>query len=667
MFDRRDDQSHSSMTPALSGGLSHHARVPSKFQVGVEFEELFLKGCEAVTRRFNVLGGIGEGKLPDSILMVALEANSGVVCPGFLGSRRPAVEARLDRLFGRAGWKTQHVVAGRLAGEAAALAFYERGYIEHFRKNPDVLNWLCQNHSDVYDTAPSNVTSGLDYSAQELPGKGRHLHDIAIRRAVKALDRRFEGTELLEVRGPNSKGFCLSPGEIPFAFPDLIPKTEIPTVRPWWKPGTIEDFYQRSRRIVVLQFADTNCVLSEQGNQPEQNASFCARVASRFFLRMLPITTASQVGLGHLNELPWMLDKNTFPSDASGLPRALTTEECRSIIRALHEQFTHFFRKSTNSEALLGANPWLGFEKSAEFVLALNCLVEKRPLDYEQHKGFPDFSDMQVWSNALKHFWSHTYGEGKRPLHLARDGWIPMEYLSYRSDLIGQDREHCKRSVYIPGTSIRSSLTKNNRGQSADLEHLVETLTNFAVESIENPVVAEGTKSVRDDFCDRVRSWIAARGEDGSDRASVWRPIYEQIKEQFPDGTSNLVVVDSDGTGKSAQFIATMLEYFARQDDPRASIGVLLGGMKGTAFSPPLGVPNIADMYMLPSDSTSGRHLPDARWPFSFAEYSPDPKFNVEKHPARYLVLCWRSMQLYNQAVRDTYSTNASEESTSAS
>lgn len=655
-FDKLPPKNLSTSRAALSGSLSHHARAPAKFQVGMEYEDVFIQGCEAVTTRFNALGGIADLKLPDAVVVAAFEANSGVLCPGFLGSRRPQVEAKLNGLFGVGRWETQHVVAGRLAPEAAALRLYQEAYAVHFRENPAKLEWLCRNFSDVYDTDPSNVQSKFDYNHQEMPHKGRHLHDIAIRRAVHALGRTFEGAELLQVRGPKSEGFCLSPGEVPFPFDGQIPKTSVPNQKPWWKPNTIEDFYQRSRRIVVKEFMDSSYLNSEISHGSEPSTTYCARLASRFFLRMLPVVTSAQVSLGQLNELPWMLDRHSFPTDSTGLPRPVSAHEGYLIAKSLNEQFDHFFRKSSNQSALVSVTPWLGFEKSQEFVEVLRKISEGGEPTAQEAGGFPDFSDMRVWSEALRYFWQHTYAEGKRPLHLARDGWIPMEYLSYKSDLIGHDREHCKRSVYVPGTSLRASLvTKNIRGNCADLEQLVGQLAQFAVQAQEESRQVGQTLSIRNLFCEKVRNWIDQRTDDGSDGTSIWRPIYEQIIAQFPEGTSRLVVVDSDGTGKSAQFIATLLEHFARQVDPNAKVDVLLGGMKGTAVCPALGVPNIAEMYGLSSDDTSGRHLPDARWPFSFAEYSPEPKFNVEKHPSRYLVLLWRSLQLYNQAVRDSY------------
>lgn len=668
-----DQQFHSLSTsgPALSGSLPRHSRAPAKFQVGIEHEDAFLEGCRAITTRFNALGGITDAKLPDALLVAALEANSGVICPGFLGSKRPFVEERLNNLFGRDGWEVKHIVAGRLAPEGAALRLYEQAYAVFFRANPEKLDWLCQTFSDVYDTDPSNVTSGLDYSIQELPSKGRHLHDIAIRRAVASLGRTFEGDRLLQVRGRYSKGsvtpdftppvgegFCLSPGEIPFPFPEQIPSSEVPNLRPWWKPQSIEDFYQRTRRLVVKEFADPSVLIAHPGTAAERTETYCARLASRYLLRMLPIVTSSQVGISQLNELPWMLDANSFPCDSSGLPRPFTDEECHLVAKALHEQMEHLIKKSNNPNGLLKTAPWLGFDKSVDFLGVLERKAQRIEPSESERAAFPDFSDVQVWGTALDHFWKHTYGAGKRPLHLARDAWIIMEFISYKCDLVGQDREACKRSVYIPGTQLRPSLRKNDRGNCSELENLVEKLTEFAVASRDEAEQAEDPSSILTRYREKVIAWISKGGEE---QPSIWKPIFQQIVSQFPDGIENVVVVDSDGTGKSAQFLATLLEYFGRQSDPSIVVDVLIGGMQGTAASPAIGVPNLAERYGMPIDAVSGRHLPDARWPFCFGGYNPGPSFNIEKHPARYQILLWRSIQLYNLAVRSSYSTIGSD------
>jgi hypothetical protein len=60
----------------------------------------------------------------------------------------------------------------------------------------------------------------------------------------------------MQIRGRVGKGrasTALSPGEVPFHKPELI---SVPTnvgdfINRWWLPGSVEDFYQRNRRIFV--------------------------------------------------------------------------------------------------------------------------------------------------------------------------------------------------------------------------------------------------------------------------------------------------------------------------------------------------------------------------------------------------------------------------------
>jgi len=164
----------STMSAELSGTLPSRPRVALNFDVGFEFQPAFRDACDAITASFFKLGGLKgkPSKVSDAMVVAAFEAQSGDLCPGFLGGRRPVVEERLTRLFGRDGWRTEHKIGELLVPERAALRLYEEGYVEHLRRNPDVLKWLCDNFSDVYDTDPSNVQSGFDYSIQELPKEG---------------------------------------------------------------------------------------------------------------------------------------------------------------------------------------------------------------------------------------------------------------------------------------------------------------------------------------------------------------------------------------------------------------------------------------------------------------------------------------------------------------
>lgn len=94
--------------------------------------------------------------------------------------------------------------------------------------------------------------SGLNYEIQETPNN--HIHDIAIRRAVARLDKRFKGNHLVHVRWKDSEGFRINPGVVPFHKPQMIVSKKIKDYGKkgnWWRPNTIEDFYQRNKVLQV--------------------------------------------------------------------------------------------------------------------------------------------------------------------------------------------------------------------------------------------------------------------------------------------------------------------------------------------------------------------------------------------------------------------------------
>ncbi|MBI4919222.1 hypothetical protein HY837_04780 [archaeon] len=144
------------------------------------------------------------------------------------------------------------------------LDLYEEGYYEFLKSNPEVRNWLVNTASEVYDLAPSNVKSGIDYAVQEC--EAMHYQDISIRRVLTRLNleelfnekwtnpglpeiKVFNGDHLVQVRGPESEGFILNPGKVPFHKPEMIPKNS--NGKSWWDENSIEDFYQRTKILLV--------------------------------------------------------------------------------------------------------------------------------------------------------------------------------------------------------------------------------------------------------------------------------------------------------------------------------------------------------------------------------------------------------------------------------
>ena len=166
--------------------------------------------------------------------------------PGYAGKKRSLRRKELIEKFGKDSWEIRYWIDNQLLSREKALAYFENSYIEFFRKNDEILEWLITYAKDVYDTNQSNIESGLNYSIQET--EAIHIHDIAIRRALNQLNKEFKGENLLEVRGENSEGYILSPGQVPFNNPEMILK---PQLKGWWNKNSIESFWQSNKVLVV--------------------------------------------------------------------------------------------------------------------------------------------------------------------------------------------------------------------------------------------------------------------------------------------------------------------------------------------------------------------------------------------------------------------------------
>lgn len=177
--------------------------------------------------------------------------------PGYAGKKKKLRRNELEEKFGSGNWKTLHLVNNKLLSREEALDLYETGYYHYFKDNPEILEWLVTYAKDIYDIAPSNVDSRLDYSIQETDAA--HLHDIAIRRSIRKLEKEFLGDVLLEIRGEDSEGFILSPSQVPFHQPDLILK---PQLKGWWIKNSIESFWQSNKVLLVKN--DTLVNMSQQ-------------------------------------------------------------------------------------------------------------------------------------------------------------------------------------------------------------------------------------------------------------------------------------------------------------------------------------------------------------------------------------------------------------------
>ena len=173
--------------------------------------------------------------------------------PGYFGKHREARHREFDERFGPGNWRIAWQLGERVGPAAEAVMFYEDAYLAYLVAHPEHVATLARDASDVYDDAPSNVASGLDYTVQETAST--HLQDVAIRRCMVRLGRRFQGSELIQIRdsrGDHPLSLLLSPGHVLFNRPDLIIRPEL---EGWWEPGSVESFYQSNKLLQVRQSA----------------------------------------------------------------------------------------------------------------------------------------------------------------------------------------------------------------------------------------------------------------------------------------------------------------------------------------------------------------------------------------------------------------------------
>lgn len=163
--------------------------------------------------------------------------------PGQIGSRKDEIYHNYNKVFGENKWRFAWDVNGASVDLNGALTVYEDSYADYFRQHPSELEWIAKNFANVYDNNPSNVSSGFDYAVQEFGGN--HFQDISVRRCLVRNGLWFQGKDLLEVRSKGA-GKRFGPSEIAFHKPEWIPQPEL---KGWWKPGSIESWYQSAKYL----------------------------------------------------------------------------------------------------------------------------------------------------------------------------------------------------------------------------------------------------------------------------------------------------------------------------------------------------------------------------------------------------------------------------------
>ena len=203
--------------------------------------------------------------------------------PGFAGDAKHRWRTRLDDRFGPDGWHIAHVVRGEVVPVAIAIGEYEASYRRYLRDRPALVRFLVETCGNVYDFAVENVADA-DYEQAHTPMN--HYQDISVRRVIAELvddpdwpdvteteasetslvdlgtgethtvprARGFRGRYLLQIRGPDSPGFMLSPAVVPVHDPALI--SSLPSRIDWYHSEgsghlSVEAFWQSSKVVEV--------------------------------------------------------------------------------------------------------------------------------------------------------------------------------------------------------------------------------------------------------------------------------------------------------------------------------------------------------------------------------------------------------------------------------
>ncbi len=203
--------------------------------------------------------------------------------PGFSGESKARRKELLDGNFGVDGWRWSHVVRGRLVPFSVAILEYEESYRRYLHERPALVEFLACECGNVYDYDPANVFDD-EYAQPGIPMN--HYQDISVRRVIAelALDsawpevldnavesadlldagsgalvssrraKGFRGRYLLQIRGPDSPGYILSPAVVPAWDPALL--VSVPNRAEWYNTEgcghlSVEAFWQSSKVVEV--------------------------------------------------------------------------------------------------------------------------------------------------------------------------------------------------------------------------------------------------------------------------------------------------------------------------------------------------------------------------------------------------------------------------------
>lgn len=172
-----------------------------------------------------------------------------IIRPGYAGGKRDQLKQMYDNTYGQDRWRIMWQWKDEVIDNFQAYRIYEDAYYQDSLRREELWKELIMTAKDVYDIEPRDIESKMDYTIQK--GKATHLQDIAIRNVVKRRGWKFQGDELIQIRGNKSYwGKQLNPGKMPFHKPELIIE---PHLQGWWDENSIEDWYQSNKILQIYE------------------------------------------------------------------------------------------------------------------------------------------------------------------------------------------------------------------------------------------------------------------------------------------------------------------------------------------------------------------------------------------------------------------------------
>lgn len=169
--------------------------------------------------------------------------------PGQSGLNKDKLEAEWNSKYGLGNWKKSWQFNKEIIDQLLAFQLCEDAYYKDSFDREEVWKKLISEAKDTYDMLPEEVESRLDYSKQH---KFTRFHDICIRRVVFRRGWKFKGTQIIQIRWSkeNSNWYSenFDPGKVKFHLPELIIK---PNLEGFWDKGSVEDFYQSNKVLLV--------------------------------------------------------------------------------------------------------------------------------------------------------------------------------------------------------------------------------------------------------------------------------------------------------------------------------------------------------------------------------------------------------------------------------